>query len=166
MAGERPGLAQFWNRARSAYADRVRKGLPVAVLMIGFSVSGLAYASFHSGTSGDDVIVIERSSSVAYLKAGNDTFVGAKGADSGSDQVYAARGNDRVTSYGRVDMLRGRLGDDYLDGGAGGDLLSGWRGDDTLIGGPGRDVFNPGLGVDTCFGGAGDVGLRRCEVVR
>lgn len=145
----------------------MRKRLFVAVLVIGFSVSGLAYASYHSGTSGDDLIVIERSSSVAYLLAGNDTFFGAQGSDSGSDHVFAGLGNDRVTSYGHVDMLRGGLGDDYLDGGAAGDALAGWRGNDTLIGGPGDDVLKPGPGFDTCAGGAGkDIGLRRCEVVR
>lgn len=143
------------------------KSLTAVVLVLGFVVSGLAYAaSFHNGTPGDDLIVIERSSSVAYLKAGNDTFVGAKGNDSGTDHVYAGPGNDRATSYGRPDVLRGRQGDDHLDGGAGGDGLYGWSGDDTLIGGPGRDLFVPGPGFDTCVGGSPDLHLRRCEEVR
>ncbi len=127
----------------------------------------LAYATFYSGTDGADSVTIERNSSVAYLKGGNDNFRGAQGNNGGSDHVYAGPGDDTVFSYTKVDVLRGGNGDDYLDAGGNRNNLYGGRGDDTLIAGSNVDQFQPGLGTDTCFGQIKDVNFPgECEIVR
>ncbi|CAN0321438.1 unnamed protein product, partial [Phaeothamnion confervicola] len=49
--------------------------------------------------------------------------------------------------------LKGRDGDDTLDGGGGRDTLRGEEGNDTLLGGSGNDVLVGGDGDDTLAGG-------------
>lgn len=165
----------------------MRRGVLLAGLSVlgALGLVGAAYGAYVIGTDGDDDITIERSSSVVYLKGGNDTFTGARAKRGGSDHVYGGQGNDRILSYSHSDTLRGQTGNDRLDarsgpdglyggpgedrllGGHGDDFLSGGSDDDTLIGGPGRDVFRPGKGRDTCIGTLRDHGFPgRCEVVR
>ena len=140
-------------------------GLTVAAVALSFSA--VAYAAFYNGTSGADTIVVERNSSVAYLKGGNDNFEGARGDDGGSDYVRGGPGDDTVRTYTKVDVLRGGSGNDYLDAGSHHNNLFGGRGDDTLIAGSNVDQFQPGLGTDTCFGQIKDVNFPgECEIVR
>ncbi|MDQ3572007.1 MAG: hypothetical protein M3383_04000 [Actinomycetota bacterium] len=130
-------------------------------------VPAIAYASYFNGTSGSDDVVIERGSSVAYLRGGDDSFTGAKGNAGGSDRVYGGSGNDRIVGRSHVDTLRGGPGDDRLVGGPARDGVYGAGGDDTLIGGAGIDHFLPGPGRDTCFGQRKDKGFPgNCEIVR
>jgi Ca2+-binding RTX toxin-like protein len=147
-----------------------------AAVLIG--LVGVAYASFYSGTDGDDLIVIKRNGSVAYLEGGNDTFKGAKGIKAsrkdqrygGGDHVRGGPGSDRI--FGRVytDVLRGGEGDDLVLGGAQRDEMHGGPGADTLKGGPGTDLFRPGRGRDVCVGQRKDYGFPGfspgCDVVR
>jgi Ca2+-binding RTX toxin-like protein len=51
--------------------------------------------------------------------------------------------------------MRGRSGDDRLDGGAGGDRLEGGAGYDRLLGGDGVDTVFGGFGNDVLDGGRG-----------
>lgn len=75
---------------------------------------------------------------------GDDTFVGAGGADF----FRGGRGDDTGFGNGGNDVLRGGGGHDELYGGAGNDRLIGGRGDDILIGGNGADVLRGGKGKD------------------
>ena len=127
----------------------------------------LAYAAYYDGTSGDDSIIVERSSAVAYLKGGNDNFRGARGANGGSDYVRGGAGNDTIRTFTRVDILRGGSGNDYLDAGSHRNNLFGGTGNDTLIGGNNIDQFHPGRGTDVCLGQIEDVNFPgECEDAR
>ena len=104
------------------------------------AVAAVALAAHYEGTSGDDSITAEHGSSTAYLRGGNDTFVGAPGNDGGADHVWGSPGTDDITGRKFSDLLRGGSGNDRLDGGTDQDELRGGPGDDLLIGGGGRDL--------------------------
>ncbi len=69
--------------------------------------------------------------------------------------------------YGN-DTIKGKKGNDIIDGGAGNDTVKGGKGKDTIYGGEGRDVLVGGKGKDTIYDGskptastgAGDDGER------
>jgi len=63
------------------------------------------------------------------------------------ENVWGARGNDRII---------GDAGANYLWGNSGDDNISGGGGDDTLSGGSGNDRLTGEAGTDTLLGGAGD----------
>jgi Ca2+-binding RTX toxin-like protein len=94
---------------------------------------------------------------------GADDVVGGNGSDTvlagpGSDTVIGKRGNDRLQGEaGAGDFLDSGLGDDTLDGGAGGfDQVIGGVGNDRLSGGAGdNDLLRPDFGRDSIDGGDG-----------
>lgn len=65
----------------------------------------------------------------------------------GEDKLYGLGGNDKLIGY---------RGNDLLDGGSGNDALTGGAGDDALIGGAGNDSLNGSAGDDALVGGAGN----------
>ncbi|MEC7583669.1 MAG: SMP-30/gluconolactonase/LRE family protein [Planctomycetota bacterium] len=74
-----------------------------------------------------------------------------------NDVLKGRGGDDLLEGLGGDDVLKGRRGDDVLDGGPGADLLRGDRGDDllrtdgsgdSLIGGRGDDTFYVSAGSD------------------
>ena len=102
---------------------------------------------------------------------GNDSLVGALGAD----LLEGDAGNDRLLSGGSSDSsansLRGGVGNDFLVGGKADDLLIGGtsggfgfsdadvdeaNNKDTLVGGDGNDTLDGGLGADSMVGGKGN----------
>ncbi len=95
--------------------------------------------------------------------AGDDEIVAGNGSDivlagPGADTVIGKRGNDRLLGgAGPGDFLDSGLGDDTLDGGAGGsDQVIGGVGNDRLSGGAGDgDLLRPDFGRDNIDGGAG-----------
>ncbi|MDN2481576.1 calcium-binding protein [Vibrio agarivorans] len=79
------------------------------------------------------------------LGEGNQHFNDNPGNNSDSDF------DDVVTTANlssSPELLAGRVGDDWLDGGAGVDILKGGKGDDVLIGGSGSDELRGGNGND------------------
>ena len=74
-----------------------------------------------------------------------------------NDVLKGRGGDDLLEGLGGDDVLKGRRGDDVLDGGPGADLLRGDRGDDllrtdgngdTLVGGRGDDTFYVAVGSE------------------
>ncbi|MDB2501265.1 calcium-binding protein [Planktomarina temperata] len=63
--------------------------------------------------------------------------------------IYAAGGNDTITTGDDTQYVHGGDGDDILDGGAGDDFIWGDAGDDTVYMSPGADIEDGGDGVDT-----------------
>lgn len=63
--------------------------------------------------------------------------------------VYAAGGNDTITTGDGTQYLYGGNGDDILDGGDGNDFVYGGDGNDTVYMSPGADIEDGGDGVDT-----------------
>ncbi|WP_439596284.1 right-handed parallel beta-helix repeat-containing protein [Falsiroseomonas sp.] len=57
--------------------------------------------------------------------------------------------DDILVGNGGANLLRSRVGDDWMSGGAGNDTLQGAAGEDTLIGGAGKDQLTGGEGADT-----------------
>ena len=119
------------------------------------------------GTSGDDAIVVSKTSATGYTISNGTWTTSRTGAYVGI-RVAAGAGSDRVTSTGvwalRTSML-GEAGDDTLVGGIGNDLVVGGTendsivgdaGLDTLYGEAGNDVITGGAGNDLINGGAGD----------
>jgi Ca2+-binding RTX toxin-like protein len=152
----------------------IRKRLAIGSVGVGilFAAVTLAYGAVYEGTSGSDVVIVERGGSVARLFGGNDTFEGAQGKPSdpgddwgGVDHVFAGSGDDAISSHTYSDMLHGGDGEDFIQGGAHADGVYGGPGDDTLIGGAGSDLFKPRGGTDECFGQRRDRRLGKCEVV-
>ena len=72
--------------------------------------------------------------------------------------VYAAGGNDTITTGDGTQYLYGGNGDDILDGGDGNDFVYGGDGNDTVYMSPGADIEDGGDGIDTLILGdwAGD----------
>jgi len=68
-----------------------------------------------------------------------------------SDDLHAARGQDRAC---------GHQGDDAVFGGPGRDVVYGNRGDDVVVGGPGRDELLGGDGSDVLRARDGITGER------
>ena len=65
-------------------------------------------------------------------------------------------GDDTLEGGDGVDTLYGGDGNDTLDGGEGDDLLRGHGGDDVLRGRGGADTLEGGDGADRLLGGTGD----------
>ncbi len=70
-------------------------------------------------------------------------------------EVFGLRGDDRIISAGKGDLLSGGSGQDTLLGGGGKDQLFGDADDDILKGGAGNDQLNGGSGWDALNGGTG-----------
>jgi Ca2+-binding RTX toxin-like protein len=86
----------------------------------------------------------------------------------GTDGPDTLRGTrfqpDEIYGYEGPDYLKGRGGNDLLDGGNGPDTLRGGKGDDVLYGGSGPDVVRGGPGNDTCYVDRNDTVIN-CETV-
>jgi Ca2+-binding RTX toxin-like protein len=127
-----------------------------------------------SGTAGDDVIRIQKSSTSiqAIIDGVTQTFnAGAVKkirvmAGAGDDSVLVGPaipsniaggpGNDRLTGSKAADSINGGDGDDVLNGRGGDDTLIGGVGDDTINGLAGNDSVLGGDGRDNLSGGAGN----------
>lgn len=101
-------------------------------------------------------------STAQYPTCGTPTIAGAKsdiylaGSNSGTDQMYAGNGNNRVDGFGGVDCLSGGPGNDVMFGGKSNDVIFGEAGVNHLIGGADNDVLIGGPGVDFLYGGTAD----------
>ena len=69
------------------------------------------------------------------------------------EDVTGSRHNDTLTGDGKVNILKGGVGDDRLSGGGNDDRLYGGEDNDTLSGGRGRDKLYGGKDNDTLNGG-------------
>ncbi len=105
-----------------------------------------------SGTSDDDIILVEGSATVATV-VGLAARVNITGGESALDSVTinAVAGHDVVDGMklgaGSIRLVAdGGTGDDILLGGAGSATLSGGDHDDVLLGGPAVDVLDGGTG--------------------
>ncbi|MHC4877918.1 MAG: beta strand repeat-containing protein [Planctomycetota bacterium] len=127
-------------------------------------------------TTGDgddqvDLTAFNGNTSLVYLMAGDDTFLGSPGADkvigfAGRDQLFGFEGNDTLRGAGGRDVVDGGDGNDFLYGQGSVDQLTGGLGDDLLHAGAGNDfliesgdvdfvltnVSLTGLGTDTLIG--------------
>ena len=121
--------------------------------LLGEAVYGVGNALANSITAGS-------SSALLLGNGGEDTLMGAAGADSlfgdtpdfyATPDLYAAAAKDTMTKEFLLKVI-GKDADrdyaytttyakDYLDGGEGDDYLDGGRGFDTMIGGKGNDTF-------------------------
>jgi Ca2+-binding RTX toxin-like protein len=117
-------------QSHEAVVDVTNSGLMTG----GMSLGAHADVVRNTGTIGGTVL----------LGAGNDTFDGRGGTQSG--RVLGGDGNDTLYGGTNADRLEGGAGDDTIDGGGGNDLL---------IGGGGNDVFSGGAGNDTFWGDSG-----------
>ena len=72
------------------------------------------------------------------------------------DKIKGGIGNDELDGGAGDDTLAGFMGHDHLDGGEGDDFLAGMRGKDYLDGGEGDDILSGGAGRDRLLGGEGD----------
>ncbi|MGH6893166.1 MAG: calcium-binding protein, partial [Dongiaceae bacterium] len=80
----------------------------------------------------------------------------------GDDILNGTSQSDSIFGGAGNDQLYGHQGNDFLSGGLGNDLLEGGEGNDALSGGGGNDVIDGGLGDDDLAGDAGaDVFLHR-----
>ena len=62
------------------------------------------------------------------------------------DKIKGGIGNDELDGGAGDDTLAGFMGHDHLDGGEGDDFLAGMRGKDYLDGGEGDDILSGGAG--------------------
>jgi Ca2+-binding RTX toxin-like protein len=126
------------------------------------------------GTSGDDVIRIEKSGTSIQAIVGGTTKTFNAGAvkkvrvmaGGGNDSVVIATpiianisggaGNDKLTGSKAADSIDGGAGDDVLNGRGGADTLIGGAGDDSLLGLGGNDSILGGDGRDNLSGGSGN----------
>ncbi|MEM8592072.1 MAG: calcium-binding protein [Pseudomonadota bacterium] len=88
------------------------------------------------------------SNTAHFGTAAGDTFESIEG-------VFGSRHNDTLIGDDDANFLRGKLGNDRLEGGGGDDRLEGGTGNDELLGGHGSDRLNGGLGHDILNGGDG-----------
>jgi len=122
------------------------------------------------GTSGDDVIIGDRSNNFVLSNGGVDRICGGPGDDllrsfdpgqifvdggSGVDNIQASTGDDVLRGGDGNDILNGLEGNDRLEGGNGDDLINAQAGDDELLGGEGDDKLDGDLGSDALDGGPG-----------
>lgn len=70
----------------------------------------------------------------------------------GNDILDGKTGNDSLYGDSGLDILRGGTGDDVLDGGADTDFLFGQDGADNLLGGLDHDYIDGGVGDDVLYG--------------
>ncbi|MEB3343142.1 S8 family serine peptidase [Okeania sp.] len=82
----------------------------------------------------------------------DDIFLKGRG---GNDKLQGQTGDDTLIGNGGNDTLHGGGGNDILNGGSGNDTLNGSKGDDTLNGGSGNDTLNGSSGDDILNGGKG-----------
>lgn len=138
------------------------------------------------GTSGDDVINIERGATDETLKvelnqlrftvpvpSGRIIVLAGDGNDdvrvaanvSNSARLDGGAGNDKLRDGGGPGVLLGGIGrdelragkaGDWLDGGDGDDVLFSGEGNDSLFGGAGNDDLRAGIGNDSADGGDGN----------
>ncbi|MEM9082160.1 MAG: hypothetical protein AAGB34_01090 [Planctomycetota bacterium] len=168
-----PGIDLYVHETGTANdrPDPIAPGGPVTVVNNG----GILEIN---GTSGNDIIFIQRAGSTSirisvggnvytFLRAdidliradlygGNDffndsskSFIPAEvHAGGGNDTVFAGWGNDIIYGGNGNDQLRGSTGHDRLYGGDGVDTLLGQDGDDSLFGGFMTDTLTGGAGTD------------------
>ncbi len=92
------------------------------------------------GGAGTDTVDFSSASSVVTIDLenqratgeGNDTLINIENA-------LGSSGSDTLIGDGFVNVLEGKLGNDYIDGKANDDILYGGENDDTLVGGAGLD---------------------------
>jgi Ca2+-binding RTX toxin-like protein len=123
-------------------------------------------ALFVGGTSGDDVIVVQRGTTSAYIDVvinGVDQGefpVTSGGVPIGRIIVYGNAGNDTITintNVGAIDaVIYGGDGNDTITGGAGSTFADGGDGNDLITANGSRDVLVGGLGQDTLNAGKDD----------
>jgi Ca2+-binding RTX toxin-like protein len=134
-----------------------------------------------SGSSGDDVIRIAKSSTSIQVSingaaqtfkastvnklrilagAGNDSVAIGPSIPSrisggpGNDNLTGSKAADSIDGGDGDDVINGRGGNDTLVGGAGNDNLIGLTGNDSILGGDGRDNLSGGAGNDLLNGEA------------
>jgi Ca2+-binding RTX toxin-like protein len=83
----------------------------------------------------------------------------------GTVLILGNQANNNLDATGRVVVIRGRGGDDFLHGGPHDDQLHGGAGDDEIRGGHGDDTLDGGSGTDTLQGGPGTDTCNDGEVV-
>jgi uncharacterized repeat protein (TIGR01451 family) len=114
------------------------------------------------GTDNADVIVVD------YAGAQGKAKVTINGVNkgtfnfTGTIQLYAQGGDDRVTvssSITRSAWIWGGNGKDTVNAGSGNDFAFGNAGDDSMNGNNGRDILIGGDGTDKLNGGSGDDAL-------
>jgi len=101
----------------------------------------------YRGSRAADDVTVTRGRLIATGGAGNDRF-------------SSVGGHDRIRGDGGNDTVSTGAGDDTVLGGDGRDGIDGGAGDDALYGGPGRDRLDGAGGIDLCVGG--ETALR-CE---
>jgi Ca2+-binding RTX toxin-like protein len=111
-----------------------------------------------NGTSRSDrIILTQKSFGGVEVRLNNVRYTMAP--DTNTVIVFAGRGSDSVTVYGRSTLnyiLHGEGGNDYLAGGNEDDILDGGDGDDRLLGGLGNDILLGGNGNDRASGASGN----------
>ncbi len=112
-----------------------------------------------TGGDGDDTLRGSKANDLLSGGMGNDTLRGG----SGNDQLYGGTSNASADQVRHEmedvtddDLIHGKRGDDFIDGGMGDDTLHGGKGKDKLFGGMGDDTLYGGKGVDHLEGGQGD----------
>lgn len=78
----------------------------------------------------------------------------------GDDWIDAGAGDDVVDGDGGNDTIFGRSGDDDLDGDGGHDVIVGGTGNDSVFGDAGNDSLEGGSGSDKLYGGSGNDSIR------
>ena len=77
------------------------------------------------------------------------------------DYIFATNGDDTIINYlDKAITIRGRKGDDVIEGGSFNDRLRGGAGNDKVKGKEGDDIIIGGAGIDRLFGGRGDDKIR------
>ena len=117
------------------------------------------------GTSGNDVIVGNKTAQEIRGGKGNDRICGRGGDDrikgvSGNDYLAGGKDDDRIRAGAGNDSVHGLTGDDTLNGEAGNDFIAGGGGDDRIHGSAGNDELHGRAGDDSMKGGADDDLLR------
>lgn len=138
-------LVQPATRTAGTYADPQNPGQNVLII---------------SGTSGNDAIVVRKTSAThVTVYIAPNVSIGAF-AISSFDRiaVFALAGNDSVAIESPIDkptVLYGDAGNDSISGGSGPDQIFGGTGLDSLAGNAGDDVITGGVEPDSVSGGAG-----------
>ncbi len=124
-------------------------------------------AGYHTGTPGNDVVIIKHTSGVVYYEPvdGNDEICRVS-ASGGSIFIYRNGDGHKIVVGGSIGAtIYGSDGPDEILGGGGNDLIAGNGGDDYISGGGGDDYIRGNGGNDHIFdeygdncllGGAGD----------
>lgn len=93
--------------------------------------------------------------SAALTPSGTSLAMGVRGKG-GDDIINGGAANDRLVGHSGNDTLNGYDGRDILRGGSGDDTLNGGNGNDNMNGGSGNDLMNGGSGNDRLDGRTGN----------